>query len=105
MADKFTREEDKRFTLRIDRELFATIEKSAKDNKRSIGREIEFILAQHFQKNTIFILTSKWIWYILLSERSWRQKYDKRKSKVYVPYDAKAIWGYIRQSKRKGHYD
>lgn len=51
MADKFTREEDKRFTLRIDRELFATIEKSAKDNKRSIGREIEFILAQHFQKN------------------------------------------------------
>lgn len=51
MSDKFTREGDKRFTLRIDKDLFAIIEKSAKDNKRSIGREIEFILDQHFQKN------------------------------------------------------
>ena len=52
MADKYTREEDKRFTLRIDKELFATIEKSAKANKRSIGREIEFILDRHFNENS-----------------------------------------------------
>ncbi len=52
MSDKYTRENDKRFTLRIDKDLFAILEKSAKDNKRSIGREIEFILDQHFQKNS-----------------------------------------------------
>lgn len=51
MSDKFTREQDKRFTLRIDKELFAIVEKSAKENKRSIGREIEFILDQHFKNN------------------------------------------------------
>lgn len=48
MNDKFTREEDKRFTLRINKELFQQIEVSAKKNKRAIGREIEFILEQHF---------------------------------------------------------
>ena len=42
--DKFTRENDKRFTLRIDKELFAQIEISAKKNKRAIGREIEYAL-------------------------------------------------------------
>ncbi|HFE9852883.1 TPA: hypothetical protein ACGBG5_003435 [Enterococcus faecalis] len=47
--DKFTREEDKRFTLRIDKQLFDIVEKSAKNNKRAIGREIEFILEQYFQ--------------------------------------------------------
>ncbi|HCX3191680.1 Arc family DNA-binding protein [Staphylococcus aureus] len=48
-TDKYTREQDKRFTLRIDKNLFSEIERSAKRNKRSIGREIEFILSQHFE--------------------------------------------------------
>lgn len=47
--DRYTREEDKRFTLRIDKRLFDIVEKSAKENKRAIGREIEFILEQYFQ--------------------------------------------------------
>lgn len=47
--DTYTREEDKRFTLRIDKHLFAIVEKSAKENKRAVGREIEFILEQYFQ--------------------------------------------------------
>ncbi len=50
--DKFTREEDKRFTLRIDKQLFNLVEKSAKKNKRAIGREIEFILEQYFQSES-----------------------------------------------------
>lgn len=47
--DTYTRESDKRFTLRIDKELFKKIETSAKKDKRAIGREIEFILAQYFE--------------------------------------------------------
>ena len=47
--DPYTRESDKRFTLRIDNELFRLVEQSAKKNKRVVGREIEFILEQHFQ--------------------------------------------------------
>ncbi len=49
--DAFTREEDKRFTLRIDKNLFAKIEEAARKDKRAIGREIEFILEQYFQGN------------------------------------------------------
>ncbi|HDD0321352.1 TPA: Arc family DNA-binding protein [Staphylococcus aureus] len=49
--DKFTRDEDKRFTLRIDKNLFQKVEQSAKKNKRAIGREIEFILEQYFENN------------------------------------------------------
>ena len=49
--DQFTREEDKRFTLRIAKELFEKVEISAKKNKRAIGREIEFILEQYFENN------------------------------------------------------
>lgn len=49
--DAFTRETDKRFTLRIDSELFRLMEASAKKNKRAIGREIEFIIEQHFENN------------------------------------------------------
>lgn len=51
MSDKFTRDDDKRFTLRMNKELFAVIEKSAKANKRSIGREIEYVLEHHFIDN------------------------------------------------------
>lgn len=47
--DEYTRESDKRFTLRIDKDLFEKIERAARDDKRAIGREIEFILEQYFQ--------------------------------------------------------
>lgn len=47
--DTYTRESDKRFTLRIDNNLFKRVEQSAKKNKRAIGREIEFILEQYFE--------------------------------------------------------
>lgn len=50
-TDTYTREGDKRFTLRIDKKLFERVEQSAKENKRAIGREIEFILEQHFRNN------------------------------------------------------
>ncbi|MCR1879131.1 hypothetical protein [Limosilactobacillus reuteri] len=46
--DKFTKEEDKRFTLRINKNIFEKVEREAKDERRSIGRQIEAILAQHF---------------------------------------------------------
>ncbi|MBB1086687.1 hypothetical protein [Limosilactobacillus fastidiosus] len=46
--DKFTKEEDKRFTLRINKDIFEMVEREAKEERRSIGRQIEFILAQHF---------------------------------------------------------
>ena len=42
-SDKFTKEEDKRFTLRINKKIFKLVE-----NERSVGRQIEAILAQHF---------------------------------------------------------
>lgn len=48
-TDTYTRETDKRFTLRIDKELFQKIEAHAKKDKRAVGREIEFILAQYFE--------------------------------------------------------
>ena len=42
--DKYTREGDKRFTLRIEKKLFAKLELSAKKSRRSIGRQIEYII-------------------------------------------------------------
>ena len=45
--DKYTREEDKRFTLRIEKSLFQRIEDIARVHKRSIGREIEYLLEQY----------------------------------------------------------
>lgn len=36
--------EEKRFTLRMDSELFEEVKKSAKKNRRSVAKEIEFIL-------------------------------------------------------------
>lgn len=46
MEDKYTREGDKRFTLRIEKELFEELTIIAKKNKRAIGRQIEFFLEQ-----------------------------------------------------------
>lgn len=45
--DKYTRDEDKRFTLRIEKGLFQRIEDAARAHKRSIGREIEYLLEQY----------------------------------------------------------
>ena len=55
MEDKFTREGDKRFTLRIEKELFEELTVIAKKNKRAIGRQIEFFLEQavSFEKQKI----------------------------------------------------
>ena len=41
-----TKLEPKRFTLRIDKNLFEEIKKRAKKNRRAIGKEIEYILFQ-----------------------------------------------------------
>lgn len=42
--------EQKRFTLRMDADLFKQIEKRAAENKRSIAKEIEFLLDQHIKE-------------------------------------------------------
>ena len=47
--DRYTREGDKRFTLRINAELFKLVSTSAKKDKRPIGRQIEFILEKYFR--------------------------------------------------------
>ncbi|HCA5245724.1 TPA: hypothetical protein RQB22_000756 [Clostridioides difficile] len=51
--DIYTREEDKRFTLRINKLLFEKIEQLAQKDKRSVGREIEFILEKYFEDNPV----------------------------------------------------
>ena len=44
--DPYTREEDSRFTLRIPTELLDIIRAEARKNKRSTGKQIEFILVE-----------------------------------------------------------
>ena len=44
--DPYTKESDSRFTLRIPTELLDTIREEAVKNKRSAGKQIEFILEQ-----------------------------------------------------------
>lgn len=39
--------EEKRFTLRIDGELFEKVKSQAEKNKRSIAKEIEYLLEQY----------------------------------------------------------
>lgn len=41
--------EDKRFTLRMDQVIFDKVVEQADKNKRSIAKEIEFILEKHFE--------------------------------------------------------
>ncbi len=43
MSDKdiYTKDTEKRFTLRMDKELFERISKHAKINRRSVAKEIE----------------------------------------------------------------
>lgn len=50
--DPYTKEEDSRFTLRIPTELLETIRAEAKKNKRSAGKQIEFILEEWLKNNT-----------------------------------------------------
>lgn len=47
--DKYTKSTDKRFTLRMDDELFEFVKESAKKNRRSIAKEIEYALIQFFE--------------------------------------------------------
>lgn len=49
--DPFTKETDSRFTLRIPTELLDVIREEAKKNKRSAGKQIEFILEQWVDKH------------------------------------------------------
>lgn len=47
--------ETKRFTLRMDNDLFNVIKKSAEKNRRSIAKEIEFILFQECKRQGTYI--------------------------------------------------
>jgi len=43
-------DEKARFTLRIPQDLYAQVKESADNNKRSVIKEIEYILEKHFDK-------------------------------------------------------
>lgn len=49
--DPYTKDSDSRFTLRIPSELLDRVRDEAKKNKRSAGKQIEFILEQWFSEN------------------------------------------------------
>ncbi len=49
--DPYTKETDSRFTLRIPTELLDTIREEAKKNKRSVGKQMEFILESWLKEN------------------------------------------------------
>lgn len=49
--DPFTKYTDVRFTLLIDETLLNLIKKEASKNKRSTGKQIEFILEQWLKEN------------------------------------------------------
>ena len=57
-----TREEDKRFTLRIERELFKKVEEQAQIDRRSVGREIEAILAAYFESKNKYLSSPDQRW-------------------------------------------
>lgn len=50
--DAYTRDEDSRFTLRINTETLEAIKDEAIKNKRSTGKQIEFILEYWLSQNT-----------------------------------------------------
>lgn len=43
--------ENKRFTLRIDAEIFEKIKEQSSENKRSIAKEIEYILEKYLDSD------------------------------------------------------
>ena len=42
--------EQKRFTLRMDNDLFERVKDQAEVNKRSIAKEIEYLIEKYFQE-------------------------------------------------------
>ena len=50
--DPYTKDSDSRFTLRIPTELLESIREEAKRNKRSVGKQMEFILEQWLNEHT-----------------------------------------------------
>lgn len=42
--------EQKRFTLRLDKNLFEKVKLQSKNNKRSIAKEIEYLLENYFKE-------------------------------------------------------
>lgn len=49
--DTYTRDDQTRFTMRINTALMDKIKKLAVQNKRSAAKEIEFILESYFVQN------------------------------------------------------
>ena len=47
--DPYTRDDQTRFTMRINSDLLDKIKLQAEKNKRSTAKEIEFILEQHIK--------------------------------------------------------
>ncbi|AGR47581.2 putative Arc-like DNA binding domain [Brevibacillus phage Osiris] len=41
---------EKRFTLRMDADLFERIKEQAEKNKRSVAKEIEFLIEKHLEE-------------------------------------------------------
>ena len=50
-TDPYTRDDQTRFTMRIDSDLLDRIKQEAEKNKRSTAKQIEFILAQYFEEH------------------------------------------------------
>ena len=50
--DPYTKEGDSRFTLRIPTDLLDAVRAEAQKNKRSTGKQIEFILEEWLSENT-----------------------------------------------------
>lgn len=42
--------ETKRFTLRVDENIFEKIKEQAEKNKRSVAKEIEYVLEEHLNE-------------------------------------------------------
>lgn len=51
--DKYTPDSEKRFTLRINKEIFEKVKASAEKNRRSVAKEIEYILFQKFENTKL----------------------------------------------------
>ncbi len=51
--DVYTNDEETRFTLRIETELLNKVKSQAKIHKRSVAKEIAFIIDEYFQNNPI----------------------------------------------------
>ena len=49
--DKYTKDTETRFTLRVDTDLLNKVKANAEKNKRSTAKEIIFILEKYFENN------------------------------------------------------